>query len=118
MAITGPGTAFGDEKTPPMRFKDLSGNTILLVESRASGIPWPAPGDFDIRTMPQTINSPDGKGISGRYAGGFTVLFGDGSVWFLSEKVPFDTLKHFFTIAEARKQDRENILGPYACERT
>ena len=117
LAITGPGTAFGDGRTPPMRFNDLPAHVILLVESRASGIPWPAPVNFDIRTMPQTINSPDGKGISGRYAGGFTVLFGDGSVWFLSDKVPFETLKQFFTVADARKHDREKLLGPYALDR-
>ena len=117
MAIIGPGTPFGDGDTPPLPLAGLPPGAILLVESRASGIPWPAPGDFDIRNMPQTINAPSGNGISGRYSGGFTVLFADGSVWFLSDKVPFDTLKRFFTIGDAKTHHRETLLGPYALDR-
>ena len=114
LAITGPGTAFGDGMEPPKALKNIAPQTILAVETRASGIPWPAPGDFDIRTMPQTISAPDGKGISSRYPGGFHVLFADGAVWLLSDKVPFDTLESFFTIERARKQDRDKLLGPFA----
>jgi hypothetical protein len=117
LAITGPGTAFGDGTAPPMALKDVSPNAILVVETRASGIPWPAPGDFDIRTMPQTINAPDGKGISGRNAGGFHVIFADRRVWFLSDKVPFDTLRKFFTTKDAAKYNREELLGPFALYR-
>ncbi len=117
LAITGPGTAFGDGNDPPMRFNELPPGAILVVEVRASGIPWPAPGDFDIRTMPQTINAPDGKGISGQHAGGFHVIFGDLQIWFISNDVPFETLQKFFTVAEAKKHDRETLLGPYALKR-
>lgn len=117
LAITGPGTAFGDGTQPPSSLKDIPPDTILVVESRASGIPWPAPGDFDIRTMPQTINAPDGKGISSRAAGGFHVIFADGHVWFLTDRVPFDTLRLFFTIAGASEHDRETVLGPFALYR-
>lgn len=117
LAITGPGTAWGDGTDPPMRLNEVPAAAILVVEVRASGIPWPAPGDFDIRTMPQTINAPDGKGISSRHAGGFHVIFGDLEVWFLSDQVPFDTLRKFFTVAEAKQQDREKLLGPYALDR-
>jgi hypothetical protein len=60
MAITGPGTGFGDGRERPKALKDVPASMILVVETRASGIPWPAPGDFDISTMPQTINAPDG----------------------------------------------------------
>ncbi len=117
LAITGPGTAFGDANEPPKLMRDLPPDIILIVEVRASGIPWPAPGDFDIRTMPQTINASDGKGISSCHAGGFHVIFADRQVWFLSEEVPFDLLKKFFTIADARNHDREQVLGPYALDR-
>ncbi len=118
MAITGPGTAFGDgDKEQPKSLKDVPPSTILVVESRKSGIPWPAPGDFDIRTMPETINAPDGKGISSRYPGGFHVLFADGDVWFLSNKIPFETLKKLFTVENAKKYDREKLLGPYIIDR-
>jgi len=117
VAITGPGTAVGDGKELPMSVKNVPRQTILAVETRASGIPWPAPGDFDIRTMPQTINAPDGKGISSRNVGGFHVIFADGWVWLLSDKVPFETLKKFFTTADAEKHDREELLGPFALHR-
>ncbi|MEN6449568.1 MAG: hypothetical protein ABFC96_03670 [Thermoguttaceae bacterium] len=116
MAIVGPGTAFGDNKkqTP---LKGLPPSAVLLVESRASGIPWPAPGDFDIRTMPRTINAKDGKGISGQNPGGFVVSFADGQAWFISEKIPFETLEKFFTIEGAKKHNREKLLGPFALDR-
>jgi hypothetical protein len=117
LAITGPDTAFGDGTEPPRALKDVPPNTILVVETRASGIPWPAPGDFDIRTMPQTINAPDGKGVSSRNGGGFYLIFADGQVWFLSDKVPFETLKEFFTTEDAKKHDREQLLGPFALHR-
>jgi hypothetical protein len=117
VAITGPGTAVGEGKELPMSVKNVPRQTILAVETRASGIPWPAPGDFDIRTMPQTINAPDGKGISSRNVGGFHVIFADGWVWLLSDKVPFETLKKFFTTADAEKHDREELLGPFALHR-
>jgi hypothetical protein len=117
LAITGPGTAFGDGREAPMRLSDVPAAAILVVEVRASGIPWPAPGDFDIRTMPQTINAPDGNGISGNHAGGFHVIFGDREVWFLADDVPFETLKKFFTVADAKRYDREKLLGPYALDR-
>ena len=114
LAITGPGTAFGAGQEPPKSLKEIPGNTILVVESRTSGIPWPSPGDFDLRTMPQTINAPDGKGISSRYPEGFNVIFADTQVWFLSHDVPFENLKKFFTIEDAKKYDRERLLGPFA----
>jgi hypothetical protein len=116
VAIVGPGTAFGDgrKRTP---LKGLPGGAVLLVESRHSGIPWPAPGDFDIRTMPHTINAQDGSGISGQSRGGFIVLFADGQAWFLSEKVPFETLAKFFTIEGAKTHGREKLLGPFALDR-
>ena len=117
LAITGPGTAFGDVEEGPKLRNEIPPDTILVVESRESGIPWPAPGDFDIRTMPQKINAPEGMGVCSRHAGGFHVIFADGVVWFLSDKVPFETLKQFFTIAGAKNHDREKLLGPYALER-
>ncbi len=117
VAITGPGTAFGDGKELPRALNDVPPSTILVVEARASGTPWPAPGDFDIRIMPKTINAPDGKGISSRYAGGFHLIFADGQVWFVSDKVPFETLENFFTVAEAKTHDREKLLGPFTLHR-
>jgi hypothetical protein len=117
LAITGPGTAFGDGITLPPTVAVLPPSCILAVETRASGIPWPAPGDFDIRTMPTTINAADGKGISSRNTAGFHVIFADGQVWFLANEVPFETLKKFFTLDQANQHDREELLGPFVLHR-
>ena len=118
LAITGPGTAFGCPGEEPKRRKECPADVIIVVEVRASGIPWPAPGDLDIRTMPRTINPPDGRGISSKHEGGFHVIFADGQVWFLSEKVPFQVVRKFFTVEEAAKHDREELLGPYVLWRS
>jgi hypothetical protein len=117
LAIAGPGTAFGDGSETPKPIEDVPQQAILFAEVRESGIPWPAPGDFDVRTMPRTINARNGKGISSRYRGGFHVIFADLQVWFLSETLPFATLTKFFTLAGARQSDREVLLGPYALDR-
>ena len=113
-AITGPGTAFGDNETElPRSIKDLDVDTILIVEVRNSGTHWMEPGDFDIRTMPQTINAADGKGISSIHRTGFHVGFADGEVWYLRNDCPFAELSKFFTIAGAKAHDRQTCLGPY-----
>lgn len=117
LAITGPGTAFGDGADLPSALSDVPPDTILLAEVRASGILWPAPGDFDIRTMPRALNGSDGKGVSSRYRGGFHVVFADGQVWFLSERLPFETLEYFLTTVDAEKPNREELLGPFALRR-
>jgi Protein of unknown function (DUF1559) len=113
-AITGPGTAFGDGDTEkPQRLQDIDADTILLVEVRNSGVHWMEPGDFDIRTMPKTINVATGKGISSHHAAGFHVAFADGSVWYLKNNVPFEELSKFFTVAGAKEYDRDTVLTPY-----
>jgi hypothetical protein len=113
LAITGPGTAWGDGTTPPLSLQDLDGDTILIVEVRNSGTHWMQPGDFDIRTMPRTINAPDGKGISGEYANGFTIGLADGRVRFLPRNVPFEVLEKFFTVEGAKQYDLDEELAPY-----
>ena len=46
-AITGPGTAFGDDESePPARLQDIDRDTILVVEVRNSGVHWMQPDDF------------------------------------------------------------------------
>jgi hypothetical protein len=113
-AITGPDTPFGDGASEkPHAMSELDNDTILIVEVRNAGVHWMEPGDFDIRTMPHTINAADGRGISGEHAGGFFVGFADGEVWFIGNDVPFDELAKFFTIAGAKANDRDAVLRPY-----
>jgi hypothetical protein len=100
-----------------MTLEDVPPATIIAVETRSSGIPWPAPGDFDARIMPQTVCARDRKGISSLNAGGFHVVFADRWVWLLSDKVPFETIAKFLTTAEAGKHNRDELLGPFALHR-
>ena len=88
LAITGPGTAFGDGMEQPMSLKDVPADAILLVKARTSGIPSANPGDIDIRTVPQTINGSDGKGIPSRDPAGFHVGFADGMSGFYRTMFP------------------------------
>ena len=116
-AITGPGTAFGNGNTEkPRSLAEIDADTIIVVEVANSGLHWMAPGDFDVRDMPQTINDPAGRGISSRYKDGFHVVFSDGTVWYLSNRVPFTALARFFTVEGARSNDRQTVLGPYLIE--
>jgi len=106
--VTGPGTPF-DEKTR-RRLSDIDHDTILFLEVRDSGVHWAAPGDLDIRTLPESITvGPDGKGIH--------VAFADRHVWYLND-VPLDDLKKFLTVEGAKNHDRETVLGPYATWRS
>lgn len=113
-AVTGPGTAFGDSHfQQPCSLNAIDGDTIIVVETRNSRVHWMSPGDFDIRTMPRTINDQNGGGISGRDSREFHVIFADGSVWLLSREVSFGELEKFFTVDGARVNDREQVLSPY-----
>jgi hypothetical protein len=108
VAITGPGTPWQNDRE--IRFKDLPGDTILLVELAHSGTNWMAPGDLSLDSLPASLT----KGEAGD---GFNVLFADGEVWFLSADVPLTELKNFCTIERAKKHDREQSLGRYAVSR-
>lgn len=111
VAVTGPGTAFDPDAA--RKLSDLDSDTILVVETRNSGIHWMEPGDFDVETMPRSINHLSGRGVSGTCAGGFHVAFADGAAWFLSESIPFEDLRKFFLVQEAKLYDRDEVLRPY-----
>jgi hypothetical protein len=107
VAITGPGTPFGEEK---LRIHDMSPHTILLVEMAHSGIHWMAPGDLSVDDMcPSLVKGVDGDG--------FLVAFPNGEVWFLSADVPLENVKKFCTIEGAKKYNRDEVLGRYALSR-
>jgi hypothetical protein len=109
VAVTGPGTPFGDDLQHSLR--DIPLSTILVVEIAHSGIHWMAPGDLSLDSIPESI----AYGLDGD---GFHVVFADGQIWLLSPDVPLGDVKKFFTIDGARKHDREQLLGRYAINRS
>ena len=110
VAVTGPDTAWGDGSVPPLSVKDLPNDLILLVETRKSGLHWMQPGDFDLRTLPRTINAPDGSGISSSDPAGVWVGLVDESVRFVPSNTPFEKLEPFFTITGAAAHDIDDLL--------
>ncbi len=111
VAITGPDTAWGDGTEPPKSIFDLPDDLIVIVETRNSGLHWMEPGDLDLRTMPRTINAPDGRGISGTTRGGAWVATADGSVHWIPNDTQFEDLEPFFTIQSAEANDINSTLS-------
>lgn len=103
-AITGPDAAY--EIRDKAQLKDCD-DLIVLIEVANSDRHWASPGDLNVDALPSDLTS-------GVHGDGVTVLFLDGSVEFLSNRVPLETLKNFTTATGARKHDRETELAPYA----
>ncbi|NLE39494.1 MAG: DUF1559 domain-containing protein [Pirellulaceae bacterium] len=81
VAVVGPRTAWrGDRPVRLARFIDNPETTILLVETKDSGIHWMEPRDLEYPPMPSQINAPSGGGISSHHGTSALVLFADGSV--------------------------------------
>lgn len=113
-AIAGPGTAFGDgDKFPPRALSELDDDTILIVEIENSDCHWMQPGDFDVRNIPRKVDDASCRCISSSHRQGVHVGFADGSVWYLRNDVPFESLEKFFTVDSAKKHDRNEWLFPY-----
>ena len=112
-AVTGAGTAFG--VADPEELDTLEPDVILFVAVSNSNIHWMAPGDWNVDGDLSSVGSS--CIIGGQHAGGFHVAFADGAVWFLSDKVPFEVGRQFFTLDGARRCDRDSLLSQYAIER-
>ncbi len=113
LAVTGPGTAFGERDSPRLSILDLAPDTILLIESKNSGIKWPQPGDVDIRWLRKNYRVDAERTPASIHEGGFHVAFADGSAWFLRSDTPFRKLEPFLTVEGARNADREKLLAEF-----
>jgi hypothetical protein len=112
VAVSGPGTAF--DALRDTRLSELDDDVILATETRRSGVPWMAPGDLNVAEAPRAVDVDNG--FSGNLAGGFHVLFADGSIWRLSNETPFAALEKFLYVESARRHDREALLRPYCLD--
>jgi len=99
VAVIGPETFWrGAEGVCPCDIYDGMTTTLQLVEVANSGIHWMEPRDLHVGQMAPTINPKAGQGISSRHKWGATSLRADGSVWFLSENLPAETIRGLLTI--------------------
>jgi hypothetical protein len=106
LAVTGPGTAFPGAQS--VRLSDLkrgADNTILIVETTASGIHWMQPKDMPIENAAHGFGAKPGPSISSRHftrggssTDGAYVVYADGSSRFLSAKTDPRVLRQLLEI--------------------
>ena len=104
-AVTGPQTAFpGCQALPITQITDGASSTIVYGEAPGLKIVWTEPRDIDISLVTMGINLPgtrrgESPGTFSSYhpPGGATVVFADGSVRFLSERINPAVLKALLT---------------------
>jgi Protein of unknown function (DUF1559) len=105
VVVVGPQTMWPGEKcTTFADIKDGSSTTIMLVEIHNSGIHWMEPRDLHVTQMPMVINPPRGQGISSAHVHGAQFGFADGSVRFLTDNLPPETLRGALTIEGGEKE--------------
>jgi prepilin-type processing-associated H-X9-DG protein len=93
--------------TMPVRFMDITdgmSNTLTVGEAVNANIPWMKPEDIDVKLHP-TLRDP--AGFSSHHRGGVIFAFADGSVRFLQDSLPTDTLKALFT------RDGSEVVPPF-----
>jgi hypothetical protein len=93
LAISGANSMFdGGKSVRIQQATDGLSNTIIVVESKGSGVKWAEPRDLDLDQI-TAVNS----GVAGQINGGTTkgaqALFADGSVQFVPVSTPPATIK-------------------------
>ncbi|MBP86276.1 MAG: hypothetical protein CMJ64_06115 [Planctomycetaceae bacterium] len=79
-----------------IRFRDFldgTSNAILIVESCTDSVVWTEPCDLRYETLPLAINHEIGVGLSSKHPGGCQFVLADGSVRFVSQTLPAETLR-------------------------
>jgi len=120
LAVTEPNTAWcGSQSIRLDDIRDGPDNTIILAEAVNSGIDWSEPRDLTLEQALWGINPQSGLGISSRHRrkGGFFghdvrgayVLLADGTVRFLPEDTPPETLRALLTIDGGEDVDIHDV---------
>lgn len=106
LAVSGEGTVFPDVgSTTAGDCTDGASNTIMIVESHASGIHWMEPRDMSINDVGRGVNGSAQGAIRGAHHGGANVGMVDGSVRFLSDNVDPAVFKAMTTIDGGEQVD-------------
>jgi prepilin-type processing-associated H-X9-DG protein len=108
MLLIGKGTAYSAGGSLDMKHvTDGLGCTILGAEVCRTGVVWSQPQDLEACSMPRTINAHSANCISSYHPGGANVLFCDGSVAFLSDRIDARVLEALIT---ARSNDAVTVM--------
>ena len=94
LAVTGPGTAFGDGRDRPTisDFKNGITKTVLIVEADADeAVTWTKPEDWQF----DPVNPK--RGLGKHRPGGFVVGFADSHTDFINNDTPPDAIKAMMT---------------------
>ena len=112
MAVTGTNTAWDKEiyhdceHLDEMLDKRIDGQ-IIFVSVRNTDVHWAQPGDLSIEDfagdkMPPEIGEEE-----------FYVVFQDSEIRLLKGSTPTSAIRAFLTVDQAKKNDRDKVLGPY-----
>lgn len=94
VAIIGPRNCWpGAESVSISDITDGTVETLHVVEIADSGIHWMEPRDLHVTQMARVINPAAGMGISSLHEGGAHVLAVGGSVRFVPETTPKETIR-------------------------
>ena len=111
VAVVGDETMWpGSNSVAVRKIMDGTSNTVAVAETTGSGINWLEPRDLTVDEAVQGINQPIGPGIASNHPGGANVLFCDGSVHFLDDSIPPDSIRVLLTIAGGEDID-SRVLG-------
>jgi hypothetical protein len=94
LAVTGPGTFFGDGTTAPRirEITDGTANTFMIVEADADqAVVWTRPDDWDYDP-----NNPT-HGLGAMRLGGFLAGTGDGALHFIQNDMPAHIIRAMMT---------------------
>src|SRR5262245_45684456 len=108
VVVVGPQTMWpGERSSKVAEITDGLSNTIMLVESHNSGIHWMEPRDLHVLQMPSVTNPQRGQGISSNHKGGANVGFADGSIRYVVNGVPAETIQAALTRSGKEPPPRE-----------
>ncbi|MDB5390915.1 MAG: hypothetical protein JWM11_6561 [Planctomycetaceae bacterium] len=97
LAVVGPDTMWpADRATKRDDVTDDASQTVFVVEVE-SEIPWMEPRDLNASEFASAVNHQPGQRISGVHADGACIVMADGTVRFLSKKVPVGTIQALLT---------------------